>query len=256
MPDADLADGWAPGHETDTLLRAGTEAWIDDACHVARARGGRVDDRGDVVLVDQGFPSLFTAMCFLRGRVEADRVDTAWFDGAFAVVSPVPTADLRPLGLELVGHPPFMARPPGGDPPPLGGRRVVEVDDAEGIAAWERCLVEGFPLPAGATPWTPGAIVDARVLGGGSRFWIGVDDDGAVVACSGAHVAHGVVEVAYVATMPSARGRGWGEVLTWAATTADPALPAVLVASDDGRPIYERMGYLPLCRFTMWARTS
>lgn len=250
-----LATGWEAGLETDTLVRAGLEAWIADAVHVAHAMGGRVDDRGDVVLVDSGFPSLFTAMAFLRGPVPADAVDEAvsgWFPGAFAVNSPVPTADLRPLGLTLVGHPPFMVRPAGGEPPD-GLRPVEEVTDAAGIAEWERCLVEGFPLPVGDTPWTPGAVFDERVLGGDARHWVGRDDDGRVVACSASYVHAGVVEVTYVATLPEARGRGWGEAATWAATLADRSLPGALVASDDGRPVYERMGYLAVSRFTMWS---
>ena len=42
--------------------------------------------------------------------------------------------------------------------------------------------------------------------------------------------------------------------MTWAATLADPDQPAVLVASDDGRPVYERMGYLAIERWTAWLR--
>jgi GNAT superfamily N-acetyltransferase len=253
--EAHLDDGWEPGLETDTLLRAATEAWIADAARVARSMGGRVDDQGDVVLVDTGFPSLLTASAFLRGSVPAQRIGdavTGWFPGAFAVVSPVPTADLGPLGLSLVGHPPFMVRPAGGGPTE-GTRPVQEVTDAAGLAAWERCFVEGFPLPDGGTSWTPGAVVDERVLGEAGRYWVGRDDDGRVVTCSAACVHAGVVEVTYVATMPGARGRGWGAAATWAATLLDPALPAVLVASDDGRPVYERMGFLAVSRWTMWA---
>jgi hypothetical protein len=51
------------------------------------------------------------------------------------------------------------------------------------------------------------------------------------------------------------RGRGFGAAVTWAATLADPAKPAVLIASDPGRPVYERMGYLRLMRLTMWGGT-
>jgi hypothetical protein len=40
----------------------------------------------------------------------------------------------------------------------------------------------------------------------------------------------------------------------WEATRADPQLPATLLSSDPGRPLYERMGYLPLLRFTVWSR--
>jgi hypothetical protein len=35
---------------------------------------------------------------------------------------------------------------------------------------------------------------------------------------------------------------------------ADPALPAVLYASDIGRPVYARMGYQTQFRFTLWHR--
>ena len=42
--------------------------------------------------------------------------------------------------------------------------------------------------------------------------------------------------------------------MTWAATLADPERPAVLVASDDGRPTYERMGYVAVARWTAWLR--
>lgn len=55
--------------------------------------------------------------------------------------------------------------------------------------------------------------------------------------------------------MPAARGRGFGEAITWQATRAAPKLPALLLASDAGCPVYERMGYLPLFRFTLWHRT-
>lgn len=49
------------------------------------------------------------------------------------------------------------------------------------------------------------------------------------------------------------RGRGYGETMTWHATLADAEAPSMLIASDLGRPTYERMGYLTLARFTPWA---
>ena len=86
-------------------------------------------------------------------------------------------------------------------------------------------------------------------------MWLGrVDGEPASVAC--AHTAYGATLVEYVAALPSARGRGAGAAVTWAATLADPALPAVLVASDDGRPTYERMGYVAIERWTAWLRPA
>jgi hypothetical protein len=42
--------------------------------------------------------------------------------------------------------------------------------------------------------------------------------------------------------------------VTWAATLVDPALPAVLIASDDGQGVYRAMGYIRVQRLTMWHR--
>ena len=47
-----------------------------------------------------------------------------------------------------------------------------------------------------------------------------------------------------------------GAAVTWAATSADPDVPAVLVASDDGRPTYERMSDAALERWTAWLRPA
>ena len=33
---------------------------------------------------------------------------------------------------------------------------------------------------------------------------------------------------------------------------ADPTRPAMLIASDLGQPVYARMGYLRVTRFTLW----
>ena len=74
------------------------------------------------------------------------------------------------------------------------------------------------------------------------------------VATAESHVAHGVVNVEAVTTLAEHRGKGIGEAVTWAATLAEPSLPAVLIASDDGVGIYRRMGYLPVARWTMWFR--
>jgi hypothetical protein len=68
------------------------------------------------------------------------------------------------------------------------------------------------------------------------------------------HVHGGLNDVEWISTRPEARGRGIGAAVTWAATLADPALPAMLIASDAGQPVYERMGYLRVTRFTLWFR--
>ena len=168
----------------------------------------------------------------------------------YLLLNPWPAPDLTPHGLVLVGHPPLMVRFPA--PGPAGepdGVRVVEVTDAETLALAERVLIEGFPM-AGAAP---GSVLRPGLLDGTTQVWLGyVDGEPAAVAC--AHRAAGATLVEYVAALPAARGRGAGAAVTWRATLADPAVPAVLLASDDGRPTYERMGYLALERWAAWLR--
>jgi hypothetical protein len=173
--------------------------------------------------------------------------------GPWVLWSGWPTADLSRLGYVLWGHPPIMVRRPGGRAPaPPPELRIVEARDADELAAIERCFVEGYPA-LGLEQLLPGAVFPSSLLGGPYRFWAGyLDRD--VVSVSAALVGETHTDVFYVATLPRARRRGYGEALTWCATLADPMLPAVLEASDDGRPVYERMGYREVGRMSLWER--
>ena len=100
----------------------------------------------------------------------------------------------------------------------------------------------------------PGAVVGAGVLADGRcRFWVGWEGERPVCAASAFGEA-GIVDVTIVVTVPEARRRGYGAAVTWRATRAEPGLPALLLATDEGRPVYERMGYLPMFRFAVWSR--
>ena len=87
------------------------------------------------------------------------------------------------------------------------------------------------------------------------RIWLGLEGDRPVGAAV-TSIAHGINQVMLIVTLPGVRGRGYGAALTWEASLAEPSLPAMLLSSDLGRPVYERMGYLPLVRFTVWYRLS
>ena len=146
----------------------------------------------------------------------------------------------------MVRFPAPRSRP---EPP---GVELREVHDADGLAVAERVLVEGYPMPD-LEPLLAGDLLAPGILGGPTRVWVGyVDGEPVSVACAHEHAGATLVE--YVAALPAARGRGAGSAVTWAATLADPDLPAVLVASDDGRPVYESMGYVALERWTAWLR--
>jgi GNAT superfamily N-acetyltransferase len=245
-----LATGWeASTPDGDTLALAGARAMANRAVAWADAAGGRTAQIGTAVAADARSPWLLGNAAVCVGTPAPDHLAemVAWFGAQpFTLISPLPLPDLAHLGLQRMGYPPFMVRPPLGDPPPLpAGVVVAEVTDVAGLAAWSTVLESGFPAP--------GFAAAAGLLGGATRFWT-ARLDGEPAACACSHESDGVVSVEYVATLPAYRGRGLGEAVTWAATRADPRRAAVLVASDPGRPVYERMGYLAVMRWTLWYR--
>ena len=173
----------------------------------------------------------------------------------FFLASPWLTPDFSRHGLVLLGHPPLMVRfPAPHTDPPRAGVEVRQVRTAEELAVAERVLVSGYPMPE-LEPLQRGDLFGAAILDTPTPVWVGyVDGEPASVAA--AHLHAGVTLVEYVAALPTARGRGAGAAVTWAATLVEPQHPAVLLASDDGRPVYEAMGYLAIERWTAWLRPA
>jgi hypothetical protein len=250
-----LTTGWEPDvPASDSLVRAGLLSMADRARHQVESVGGRVAADGSLILTDSGVPGFFFGNgAYVVAPAGLDRVDEIvdfYGDGSFVMMSPFPTTDLSGYGLELMGHPPFMVRPAGGDRPPVPpGLVIAEVTDAAALEEFVQTLVAYYPMPDDAS-----GCFGPAMLGGPSHLWIG-RESGRPVAVSAAHLSHGVVNIEWVAADPACRGKGYGAAMTWQATLADPSLPAVLIASDDGRPVYERMGYLPVVRWTLWFRS-
>jgi GNAT superfamily N-acetyltransferase len=255
-----LTTGWEPDLAAgDTLVRQAVLVHASWPVRVARGAGrpwrsgprwagGWIGDRGaltnPVVLVQP-----------LTHSEETLRDIGALFSpqAPYLLISAWPTPDLRPHGLVLIGHPPLMVRFPSprpDSPPPEAD--VREVKDFDELLVAERVLVMGYPMLE-LEPLKPGELLGPTLLQPDTRVWLAWLD-GQPVAVAAAHQHAGVTLVEYVATLPAARGRGAGAAVTWAATLADPAAPAVLIASDDGRPVYERLGYVAVERWTVWLR--
>lgn len=113
---------------------------------------------------------------------------------------------------------------------------------------FQETIIDAYPVPGmrGRTIFGEG-VFDAP----GWRMWLGLLD-GQPIGTAAAYVTDAFVDVEWISARAEARGRCIGEALTWAATLAEPGLPAMLIASDLGQPVYERMGYLRLARLTLW----
>jgi GNAT superfamily N-acetyltransferase len=249
-PRSDLTTGWEPeGPTDDTLLRRFVFAYADRIERMALRSGRRVEGSSDARSADLGSPFRFdNAVVLLRPLSDLDSVVArarSFFTTPWVLLSAWPTPDLSGLGLRLVGHPPLMFRPPAPWPSSPPELRVVEVDGAKALGDFERTLVTGYPLPEASAVFDPGLV--GEVL----RLFVGYVA-GEPVSVAGAAVNHGIVEVDWVATLPHARGRGYGAALTMAAAGIAPGLPALLLASDAGRPVYQHLGFIDLLRTTMW----
>jgi hypothetical protein len=260
-----LENGYAattpPGDNvTNEFVRDQAESWAAHA--YAAGRTVELDGGLGALLVDNQSPTLFLNPVWLlqplaAGDAAALAARAASFYGArdggmYAIWSAWPTPDLREHGLVLSGHPPLMLREPGGMvPAPPSDLRIERVHDAHTAAAYETTLIDGFPIHD-LQPAQPGTFFEGDVMNApGWHHYVGFVDD-VPVATASAYVGPHVLRVDNVATLPDRRGRGYGAALTWQATLTQPELPALLLASDDGRPIYERMGYRSISRSTLW----
>jgi GNAT superfamily N-acetyltransferase len=254
-----LETGW--DRETpigDNLMHGfveGYAAWMEA---LGNGAGHRVLRSDDVVAVDEGSAHPLLNHAILIRPVTPERADAvaaslAGFfgrgdGGPYSIFSPWPASGLATVSPQ--GYPPLMLRPPGGvAPSPPEELQIVDATTPDLLADYEQVLVDGFPLGA-LQPFRRGCAFHESVLAvPGTRCFVGrVDDRPVSVAMSIA--SHGVNHVEFVATLADARGKGYGAAVTWAATLAASDVPAMLIASDMGRPVYERMGYLPLFRWT------
>jgi hypothetical protein len=261
-----LESGYGPNAPRgDNLLNDFVQGEAEAFAELARARGDRVveDDEFAVTLTDGGSPTPFGNVAVVRRPLRDDEWPAAarrmhhfyaeQTGGPFMTFCGWPTPDVRGLGFGAIGHPPLMVRPPAAvvaaAPEGFEVRRVTGSDDA---AAYERTFIAGYPVPE-LEPHARGVVIgEAPAPDSPWHHFLGLLD-GTPVATGSAFVDEHHVHVEFISALPECRGRGIGHAITVAATLADPGRPALLIASDLGRPVYERLGYVTLSRFTLWA---
>ena len=207
----ELEDGWrGTTSEDDTLLRGYVVGFGDMIAGIGRAIGARVLEDDDVIALDVGSDFYLANGAVLRHPVRdadlpgvVDRLHEFYALGpgvGWVLLSawPIPSIDR----MFLLGHPPFMVRPPGGAAPPDPPGLVVReaVDDA-GMADFAQALA-GYPAPH------TDVFADARILDTpGMRFWVGYLDD-RPVACAGAHTTRRLRR-RRIRRDPRGRARAW-----------------------------------------------
>jgi hypothetical protein len=255
-----VSDGWgASTPRNDTLMREYIEAYADLVEGLGRNPGCRTVRSDEFVALDSHAPFPFLNIAVpLRPIVDVTDPmldDIAHFfapdneQTPFLIYSATPMPWLGERGWELMGHPPVMLRPAApADVPRPAGLSIVEVRDRAALEVFDATMITAYPVPE----MQGRRLFHTDVLDlPGWHLWLGLLD-GAPVATAAAHVTDTLVDVEWISAMPSARGKRIGEAVTWAATLVRPDLPAMLIASDLGQPVYERMGYLRLSRFTLW----
>jgi predicted GNAT family acetyltransferase len=163
-------------------------------------------------------------------------VDRALRESGLAVLMTEPAMAIRVADVSAAVVPP--------------GVEIVPVTDAELLGRLVDVEVRSFGSEPG---------VAKRLLGPGQlelpavRFYAALLDD-RPIAQAYTHTVNGATSVWGVATVPEERGRGIGTAITaFALRDAPIADLAWLMATSDGRSMYERMGFRHVSDWDVWA---
>src|SRR5262249_5980088 len=160
--------------------------------------------------------------------------------------------DLAPLGFSERLREPWFARsprelPPEADAPKL---EIVRVSTPAEVAEFEAVSVRGFGGDDAAVE--PGSIHPPAILSDPRMTMLTGREDGRPVAAAMSYRSEEAVGIYGVATIASARRRGYGSALTRA--LIEPGLPAVLSPSPEGEGLYRRLGFEPVGKLCQWER--
>jgi hypothetical protein len=260
-----LATGWGAGEPVDdSVLRRFVFNQAEVIRRFACGPAGRYQRDDDVACADSGGPVPYVNQAVLLRPVHAtsdpalDAAERFYADAPGRVstlLSAWPLPDLSTRGWHVAGHPMFVVRSPG--PVTATPRAAVEVRDVttvDDLRVFERVGIDGYPIPE-AKGAPPGATFADGMLGSGLTLRLGAVD-GEPVSAAAASTAHGVVNLCFAATLPAGRRRGVWSALVWARVSEAPEYPAVAFTSDDSRPGFVKLGFLPVQRFTLLIRPA
>jgi hypothetical protein len=252
-----LETGWFPDTPiADNLVRRYLHNQADLSVVLAETQGGEVLREPGVVATWYDTPVVYNNMAVLTSPMTPEvlgRLEAFYAGKRGLLCSAWPTEDLSDRGWVLMGHPMFVVKAPGHLVVPAPAGVTVDVAcTAEELALAERIAVEGYPMPEAAGS-APNSVYAEATLDSPLLVRIG-RVDGEPVSVAASFLAHDVVNLCLAATLPAGRRRGVWAQLVAARVNDEEHLPAVAVTSDDSRPGFVKLGFLPVQRMTLWLR--
>jgi len=189
--------------------------------------------------------------------LEADIPSEAIADVPGAVGDNWQTLDLSPFGFRVWRTEPWFYRPAGPlpDAAPPHELEIVHVSTEEEVAEFEAVSIRGFGSEDDVV--TPGTFHPPEILADAAmHMFTGRVDGRAVAASMGYRIDGAVVGVFGVATVASARQRGYGTAMTRAAMLGGSDLPTVLAPSPMGERLYRRLGFERVGELCIWSKAG
>ena len=227
----------------------------------ARLPGGSVAREGDATLYRSGVahPN-YNGVLGAHSNVDAvlDLV-RSWSLPARWLVSSASAGGIedafRARGWTMGDEYPAMIAPIASLPAPrLDGITVETVDTDAQRAEWLDVLCDGFGISGdGAT--AVAAVHAWPMRHDPERLYLLLRREGAAVATTMLHTPSGVAGVYGVAVRRDRRRQGLGALATLVAAHAGAErghTMAMLQATRDGFPVYERLGFRTICAFRSW----
>lgn len=240
----------------DNLLRRFLHNQAELCSTLAETAGGEVLREPGVVATWYDTKVVYNTMAVLTSPLTPAALAAVegLYDGrAGTLLSAWPTDDLAGRGWVLLGHPMFVVKAPGHLSVPAPAGVTVDVCcTGEELAVAEQLAAVGYPLPE-AQGAPPNSIYAEGTLQSPLLVRVG-RVDGEAVSVAASYLAHDVVNLCLAATLPAGRRKGVWAQLVAARANDEEHLPAAAITSDDSRPGFMRLGFLPVQRLTLWLK--